>query len=63
MAGEVTAEEPRLTGGISERGVRGTDLPFSLCDTLRCRVVEALWEEKHGCRDDHYPCAARGANV
>ena len=63
LAGVATAGEPRLTGGISGCGVRGTDRPFSPCDTLRCRVVEALWEDKHGRRGDHYPCAARGTNV
>jgi hypothetical protein len=63
LTGGVTAGEPRLTGGIGGRRVWGTDLPRSPCDTLRCRGVEALWEEQHGHRGDHEPCAARGTNV
>ena len=63
LAGVATAGEPRLTGGRGGRGGRGTDLPLSPCDTLRCRVVAALWEDKHGRRGDHDPCAARGTNV
>jgi hypothetical protein len=63
LAGGVTAREPRLTGGMGGRRVWGTDLPCSPCDTWRCRVVEALWEEQHGQRGDHNPCAARGTNV
>src|SRR2546421_5316339 len=41
LEGGPVVGEPRLTGGVSCRGVRGTDLPLSPGDTWRCRVVEA----------------------
>jgi hypothetical protein len=63
LAGDVTAEEPRLQGERGGRRVWGTDRPHRPCDTWRCRVVEAFWEEPHGQRGADEPCAARGTNV
>ena len=55
LEGGTAVGEPRWTGGVGRRGVRGTDLPLSPGDTLRCRVVEALREAAHGCRGHHDP--------
>src|SRR5712691_10574351 len=63
LEGGAAVGEPRLTGGVGCRGVRGTDLPLSPCATLRGRVSEALREDEHGRRGHHDPCAARGTSV
>ena len=63
MEGGAAVGEPRLTGRVGCRGVRGTDLPLSPCDTWRCRVSEALREDEHGRRGHHDPCAVRGTSV
>src|SRR6266446_5323744 len=55
LEGGAAVGEPRLTGGVGCRGVRGTDLPLSPCATWRGRVSEALREEEHGRRGHHAP--------
>jgi hypothetical protein len=53
--GVVASGELLLMGGVGCRGVLGTDLPLSPCDTWRCRVLEALREDEHGCRGHNDP--------
>ena len=58
--------EPRVTGGVGCRGVRGTDLSLSPCDLWHRGAWEALLEDRHdriGPGTRSYPCAARGTSV